>query len=174
MPEPILSAQKITKRFPGVVALQDVTFDLRPGEIHGLCGENGAGKSTLIKLLSGIHPYGSYEGDLVVNGQPAHFRGIADAERAGIAVIYQELAVVDELTVAENIFLGAEPTRFGMIDWPRVRREARELLAKFGVDLDPDVPCRQLGIAQKQLVEIVKALRKNTRILILDEPTAAL
>jgi D-xylose transport system ATP-binding protein len=171
---PILSAQQITKRFPGVVALQDVSFDLRQGEIHGLCGENGAGKSTLIKLLSGIHQYGTYEGELMVHGQPARFRGIADAERAGIAVIYQELAVVDELTVAENIFLGAEPTRLGMIDWPRVRREARDLLAKFGVNLDPDAPCRQLGIAQKQLVEIVKALRKDSRILILDEPTAAL
>src|SRR5213080_2755553 len=104
----VLQAENITKKFPGVIALKDVSFDLRPGEIHGLCGENGAGKSTLIKLLSGIHQYGSYEAELVVNGQAAHFCGIADAERAGIAVIYRELAVVDELTVAENIFLGAE------------------------------------------------------------------
>jgi D-xylose transport system ATP-binding protein len=173
-PIPILEARGITKRFPGVVALNDVTFDLRPGEIHALCGENGAGKSTLIKLLSGIHSHGSYEGDLVVNGQVARFRGIADAERAGIAVIYQELALVDELTVAENIFLGAEATRFGFVDWSRVRREARELLARFDVQLDPDMPCRQLGVGERQLVEIVKALRKNSRVLILDEPTAAL
>jgi D-xylose transport system ATP-binding protein len=128
----------------------------------------------LIKLLSGIHPHGSYEGELVVNGQPATFRGIADAERAGIAVIYQELAIVEELTVAENIFLGAEATRFGFVDWSRVRREARELLARFDVQLDPDMPCRQLGVGERQLVEIVKALRKNSRVLILDEPTAAL
>jgi D-xylose transport system ATP-binding protein len=171
---PVLSAQKITKRFPGVVALRDVSFDLRPGEIHALCGENGAGKSTLIKLLSGLHPHGSYEGDLLVDEKPVRFRGIADAERAGLAVIYQELAVVEELTVAENIFLGAEPRRGFFIDWPRVRREARELLARFGVELDPDTPCRELGVGQKQLVEIVKALRKNSRVLILDEPTAAL
>ena len=174
MTDPILQARGITKRFPGVVALSDVTFDLRPGEVHALCGENGAGKSTLIKLLSGIHPHGSYEGELVVNGQPATFRGIADAERAGIAVIYQELAIVEELTVAENIFLGAEATRFGFVDWSRVRREARELLARFDVQLDPDTPCRQLGVGERQLVEIVKALRKNSRVLILDEPTAAL
>jgi len=105
----ILSARSITKTFPGVVALRDVSFDLQPGEIHAVCGENGAGKSTLIKLLSGIHPHGSYEGELEVAGRVARFHGIADAERAGIAVIYQELALVDELTVAENIFLGAEP-----------------------------------------------------------------
>jgi D-xylose transport system ATP-binding protein len=174
MSAPILSAHKITKRFPGVTALRDVSFDLQPAEIHALCGENGAGKSTLIKLLSGIHPHGSYEGELRVDGLAAEFRTIADAERAGIAVIYQELALVDELTVAENIFLGAEPQRGLFIDWPRVRREARELLDRFGVALDPDTPCRQLGVGQKQLVEIVKALRKNSRILILDEPTAAL
>ena len=171
---PILTARGIVKKFPGVVALREVSFDLRAGEIHALCGENGAGKSTLIKLLSGLHPHGSYEGELLVNGQPAHFRGIADAERAGLAVIYQELALVEQLSVAENIFLGAEPTRAGLIDWPRVHREARELLERFGVDIDPQAECARLGVGQKQLVEIVKALRKNSRLLILDEPTAAL
>jgi len=174
MSAPLLAAKHIVKRFPGVVALRDVSFDLQPGEIHALCGENGAGKSTLIKLLSGIHPFGNFEGELQVEGQTVEFRGIADAERAGLAVIYQELALVDELTVAENIFLGAEPRRGWLIDWSRVRREARDLLDRFGVALDPDTPCRQLGVGQKQLVEIVKALRKNSRILILDEPTAAL
>jgi D-xylose transport system ATP-binding protein len=173
-PMTLLSAEKITKRFPGVVALRDVSFDLRQGEIHALCGENGAGKSTLIKLLSGIHPHGSYEGELRVGGQPAHFKSIADAERAGIAVIYQELALVEEMSVAENIFLGAEPRRGPFVDWHRMRREARELLARFGVQLDPGMPCARLGVGQKQLVEIVKALRKHSRILILDEPTAAL
>jgi D-xylose transport system ATP-binding protein len=174
----ILSAHHITKRFPGVVALRDVSFDLRPGEIHALCGENGAGKSTLIKLLSGIHPAGTYEGELRIGGERASFAGIADAERAGVAVIYQELALVEELTGAENVFLGAEPRRpwpfAAFLDWNRMRRETRELLARFGLALDPDLPCARLGVGQKQLLEIVKALRKNSRILILDEPTAAL
>ena len=170
----VLQAKKITKRFPGVVALKDVTFDLRGGEIHALCGENGAGKSTLIKLLSGIHPVGSYEGDLIVNGDVAKFCSIADAERAGIAVIYQELALVNEMTVAENIFLGSEPTRAGFIDWHRVYREAASLLERFKVNIDPAARASRLGVGQKQLVEIVKALAKKSKILILDEPTAAL
>ena len=174
MSDPILTARAITKRFPGVIALREVSFDLRPGEIHALCGENGAGKSTLIKLLSGIHPHGSYEGELEVGGQPAHFRSIADAERAGIAVIYQELALVEQMTVAENIFLGAEPRRAGLIDWPRMHREAAALLARFKVPIDPEMPVARLGVGQKQLVEIVKALAKDSRFLILDEPTAAL
>ena len=174
MSEPILAARHITKRFPGVVALKDVSLDLQPGEIHALCGENGAGKSTLIKLLSGIHPHGSFDGELEVAGSPARFRSIADAERAGIAVIYQELALVEGMTVAENIFLGAEPRRFGIIDWDRICRDARTLLERFGVKIDPAAPCERLGVGQKQLVEIVKALAKNSRILILDEPTAAL
>ncbi len=174
MPEPILAARSLTKRFPGVVALRDISFDLRAGEIHALCGENGAGKSTLIKLLSGVHPHGSYEGELLVEGQAAAFRSTADAQRAGISVIYQELALVENMTVAENIFLGAEPCRFGLIDWDRMFREAAELIGRFGLKLDPAERCDRLGIGQKQLVEIVKALAKNSRILILDEPTAAL
>jgi D-xylose transport system ATP-binding protein len=170
----ILSARQITKRFPGVIALKDVSFDLAEGEIHALCGENGAGKSTLIKLLSGLHPHGSYEGELDVSGRPARFRGIADAQRAGLAVIYQELALVEEMTVAENIFLGCEPRRFGFVDSVRILREARALLAKFQIDLSPEIRVARLGVAQKQLVEIVKALARQSRILILDEPTAAL
>ncbi len=171
----ILRAQNITKRFPGVTALKDVSFDLREGEIHALCGENGAGKSTLIKLLSGIHPHGSYEGSFEVNGTEARFETIKDAEKAGLAVIYQELALVDEMTVAENIFLGREPRRWGaFIDWPRMYQEAQVLLNRFKVDLDPAAPVRTLGVGQKQLVEIIKALAKNSKILILDEPTAAL
>jgi D-xylose transport system ATP-binding protein len=171
----VLKAENIVKKFPGVVALKNVSFDLRAGEIHALCGENGAGKSTLIKLLSGIHPHASYEGDFSIDGKPAKFRSLADAERAGIAVIYQELALVNDMTVGENIFLGSEPrTRTGLIDWHKVHREARLLLQKFKVDLDPGTPVAKLGVGQKQLVEIVKALSKNSRILILDEPTAAL
>ncbi len=171
----LLQAEHITKKFPGVVALSNVSFDLRAGEIHALCGENGAGKSTLIKLLSGIHPAGTYEGRFLVDGDEARFTSIADAGKAGIAVIYQELALVEEMTVAENIFLGREPRRLGvLVDWPRVYRDARALLARFKVDLDPAARVSDLGIGQKQLVEIVKALAKDSRILILDEPTAAL
>ena len=170
----ILSARQITKRFPGVTALENVSFDLDSGEIHALCGENGAGKSTLIKLLSGIHPYGSYEGHLEVNGEEARFRGIADSAAAGVAVIYQELALVEEMTVAENIFLGCEPRRFGLLDTARMHREAAALLKKFQIEIAPATPVSQLGVGQKQLVEIVKALGKQSRILILDEPTAAL
>ncbi|MCW0219186.1 MAG: sugar ABC transporter ATP-binding protein [Prosthecobacter sp.] len=171
----ILSAQHLTKKFPGVIALKDVSFDLKAGEIHALCGENGAGKSTLIKLLSGIHPYGSYEGRFEVAGQEAQFRSISDAAKAGIAVIYQELALVNEMTVAENIFLGSEPKRLGgFIDWPKIYREAKVLLDRFKVDLDPAARVGSLGVGQKQLVEIVKALAKDSKILILDEPSAAL
>src|SRR5438094_1453912 len=171
----VLQAENITKKFPGVIALKDVGFDLRAGEIHGLCGENGAGKSTLIKLLSGIYPYGSYEGNFLIHGQLAKFRSLADAEHAGIAVIYQELALVNDMTVGENIFLGSEPrTAGGLIDWHKVYHEARLLLQKFKVDIDPSMPVKKLGVGQKQLAEIVKALSKNSNILVLDEPTAAL
>lgn len=175
---PLLEAQGLTKRFPGVVALHDVNFDLRAGEVHALCGENGAGKSTLIKLLAGIHPHGSYEGELRVAGRPAAFQGIRDAEAAGIAVITQELALVDELSVAENIFLGREPRRGPgrgwRIDWPELYRRAAALLADFGLAVAPETPVRELGIGQKQLVEIVRAMDKQSRVLVLDEPTAAL
>jgi D-xylose transport system ATP-binding protein len=171
----ILRAQHLTKHFPGVTALSDVSFDLAQGEIHALCGENGAGKSTLIKLLSGIHPHGSYEGRFEVAGTEAVLHGIADAARVGISVIYQELALVDEMSVAENIYLGCEPMRFGgMIDWAKMHRDAKALLDRFQVDLDPELKVRELGVGQKQLVEIVKALGKDSKLLILDEPTAAL
>ena len=180
MPEPlaqptILEAKNITKIFPGVVALKDVSFNLREGEIHALCGENGAGKTTLIKLLSGIHARGSYAGQFFVNGRLAEFRSVADAKHAGLAVIYQELALVNEMSVAENIFLGSEPrTAGGLIDWHEVYHRARLLLQKFNVDIDPNLAVTKLGVGQKQLVEIVKALSKRSKILILDEPTAAL
>ena len=174
MKTPALSARGITKKFAGVTALKNVSFDLLEGEIHALCGENGAGKSTLIKLLSGIHPHGSYEGTLEVAGRDVRFDGVSDAERAGLAVICQELALVESMSVAENIFLGAEPRRFGLIDWPRMHEEARALLDRFQILIDPKTPVERLGVGQKQLVEIVKALAKNSHILILDEPTAAL
>lgn len=171
---PLVEARGITKRFPGVTALSAVSFTLRAGEVHSLCGENGAGKSTLIKLLSGIHPHGSYEGELVVGGETARFKGVADAEHAGIAVITQELALVPAMTAAENLFLGVEPTRWGLVDGEAMRAEARQLFARFGLGFDPDVRVEELGVGQRQLLEILKALRKNSKVLILDEPTAAL
>ncbi len=176
MPEPttILAVENLTKRFPGVLALNRVSFDLQAGEIHAICGENGAGKSTLIKVLSGIYPEGSYEGKIVIDGRESTFRHISDAEAAGISVIYQELALVQEMTVAENIFLGSEPTRLGKIDWHKVYSDTQQLLEKFQLKLDPTAEISKLGVGEQQLVEIVKALSKKTRILLLDEPTAAL
>jgi D-xylose transport system ATP-binding protein len=174
MPSPLLEACRLTKKFPGVVALKDVGFELRVGEIHALCGENGAGKSTLIKLLSGIHPHGSYEGELRVDGKLAEFKNIRDAEAAGIAVITQEFALVDELSVAENIFLGRAPRRGIRVDWLEMNRRAALLLSDFGLTIAPETPVRSLGIGHKQLLEIVRAMDKQTRVLVLDEPTAAL
>ena len=174
MTAPLLEARSLVKKFPGVVALRDVAFDLRAGEVHALCGENGAGKSTLIKLLTGIHPHGSYEGELRVDGRAVRFASIRDAEAAGIAVITQEFALVDELSVAENIFLGRAPCRGMRVDWLEMHARAAALLADFGLAIAPETAVRELGIGQKQLVEIVRAMDKKSRVLVLDEPTAAL
>ncbi|MDQ8186143.1 ATP-binding cassette domain-containing protein [Pelagicoccus sp. SDUM812002] len=170
----VLHAENITKTFPGVKALSEVSFDLVKGEVHALCGENGAGKSTLIKTLSGIWTHGSYEGSFYVDGEEAKFQGINDAEAAGIAVIYQELALVNDMTVAENIYLGHEPTKGGLIDWNKMYMDASELLRRFNIAIDPTLRVGDIGVGKQQLVEIVKALRKESHILILDEPTAAL
>jgi D-xylose transport system ATP-binding protein len=172
--QPLLRAESIVKRFGQVTALKGVTFDLRAGEIHSLCGENGAGKSTLIKTLSGIYGFGTYEGELYMDGKPLRLKSIAEAEEAGISVIYQELALVPDLSVAENIFLGNEPRRGLFIDWLEVFTKSRELLSRFAVNIDPMMRVGDLGVGQQQLVEIVKALSKKSKILILDEPTAAL
>ena len=175
--KPLLEARGLVKKFPGVTALRAVAFDLRPGEIHALCGENGAGKSTLIKLLAGIHPHGSYEGELRVDDHAVAFHSIRDAEAAGIAVITQEFALIDELSVAENIFLGRAPRcgpRGLRVDWLEMHRRAAVLLADFGLAIAPETPVYELGIGQKQLIEIVRAIDKQSRILVLDEPTAAL
>ena len=170
----VLSVKKLTKKFPGVLALDKISFSLNEGEVHALCGENGAGKSTLIKCISGIWPHGSYEGDISISGSEAKFKGIDDSEKAGVAVIYQELALVGEMTVAENIFLGKEPKKGMLVDWHTMYTEARKLLDKFELDLNPNALVKDLGIGQQQLVEIVKALAKDSKILLLDEPTAAL
>ena len=172
--EKALEVRGLTKTFPGVTALDGVSFDLGAGEVHALCGENGAGKSTLIKVLSGIPPHGSYEGEILVDGRPAAFASIADAENAGIAVIYQELALIGGMTVAENVFLGVAPRRGALLDWRKMYADTRRLLDEYDLALDPTARVADLGIGQQQLVEIVKALAKDSTILLLDEPTAAL
>ena len=204
MTTPLLHMQSITKDFPGVRALDDVSFEVRPGEIHALCGENGAGKSTLIKILGGVYPYGTYEGELYINGNEQQFHTVRDAERAGIAIIHQELALIPEMTVAENIYLGKEPCQFGTINTHRLYHEAGELLSQFGLTIPLRKPVHELGIGQQQLVEIAKALGRSLQahiqqwrslqahveqrrglqansessgsalLLVLDEPTAAL
>jgi ABC-type sugar transport system ATPase subunit len=173
-PQKILQIDHLTKTFPGVIALKDVSLDLVESEVHALCGENGAGKSTLIKILSGIYPYGTYEGTIQLFGQTVQFQSISDAQKAGIAVIYQELALIGEMTVAENIYLGSEPTNGFVIDWNLLYSNARNLMQQFGLELDPAAKVRDLGVGQQQLVEILKALSKKSKILLLDEPTAAL
>jgi D-xylose transport system ATP-binding protein len=170
----LLKMQNITKSFPGVTALDGVSFDLNPGEVHALVGENGAGKSTLMKILAGVYPYGQYGGDVLLEGATRRFTSVRDSEAAGIAVIYQELSLVKDLNVAENIFLGREPGRFGRIDWEDLYGRAHKLLADLHLAIDPRTPVRNLGIGQQQLLEIAKALSQNARILVLDEPTAAL
>ncbi|MEL7626942.1 MAG: sugar ABC transporter ATP-binding protein [Anaerolineaceae bacterium] len=174
MEKPILEMKSITKEFPGVKALDDVTFSVRKGEIHCLVGENGAGKSTLMKVLSGVHPYGSYSGDIFVEGELQKFNSIRESENAGIAIIYQELALIPELSVYENIFLGNELTNGIVIDSNESIKQAVEILKKVGLDVNPLTKIKDLGVGKQQLVEIAKALKKEVKILILDEPTAAL
>ncbi|GJE48867.1 Xylose import ATP-binding protein XylG [Methylobacterium tardum] len=172
--QPVLEMRGISKTFPGVRALNDVNLSIAPAEIHALVGENGAGKSTLMKVLSGVYPHGSYEGEITYEGQPGQFRDISDSERRGIVIIHQELALVPFLSIAENIFLGNEPARFGIIDQDRVYARSRELLAMVGLAENPDTLVTHLGVGKQQLVEIAKALSKKVKLLILDEPTASL
>ncbi len=174
MAETILEMRNITKTFPGVKALSNVNLNVRAGEIHAIVGENGAGKSTLMKVLSGVYPFGSYSGDIFYEGQECRFTGIHDSEKRGIVIIHQELALVPLLSIAENLFLGNEQTRFGVIDWNLARRRAGELLRKVGLREDPDTLITNIGTGKQQLVEIAKALAKDVKLLILDEPTASL
>ncbi|MGD9913181.1 MAG: multiple monosaccharide ABC transporter ATP-binding protein [Rhizobiaceae bacterium] len=170
----ILEMRDITKTFPGVKALANVNLDVRAGEIHAIVGENGAGKSTLMKVLSGVYPFGSYSGDIRYEGEECRFSGIDDSEKHGIVIIHQELALVPLLSIAENLFLGNEQSRFGVINWNRARRRAAELLRKVGLREDPDTLITNIGTGKQQLVEIAKALAKDVKLLILDEPTASL
>jgi putative multiple sugar transport system ATP-binding protein len=170
----ILEMRGISKAFPGVKALRDVNLVVKRGEIHAICGENGAGKSTLMKVLSGVYPYGSYEGQIIYEGVERRFSRIADSEHVGIIIIHQELALVPLLSIAENIFLGNEPAKMGVIDWGEAFNRTRILLAKVGLRESPNALITNLGIGKQQLVEIAKALAKKVKLLILDEPTASL
>ncbi|MEU4513021.1 multiple monosaccharide ABC transporter ATP-binding protein [Nonomuraea wenchangensis] len=174
MTEHILRMVGITKTFPGVKALQDVNLSVRRGEIHAICGENGAGKSTLMKVLSGVYPHGTYEGEIVFEGERVEFGGIRDSEHAGIVIIHQELALSPQLSIAENIFLGNERAKRGIIDWNRTNYEAAALMKRVGLRENPTTPIFDIGVGKQQLVEIAKALSKEVKLLILDEPTAAL
>ncbi len=173
-PPPILEMRAISKSFPGVKALSDVNLSVRAGDIHAIVGENGAGKSTLMKVLSGVYPHGSYEGEIRFDGAERRFRGIADSEKAGIIIIHQELALVPLLSIAENIFLGNETAAGGVINWPLAFKRTRALLDKVGLRERPDTLVGDIGVGKQQLVEIAKALSKEVRLLILDEPTASL
>lgn len=170
----ILEMREITKRFTGVVALKDVNLVVQAGEIHAICGENGAGKSTLMKVLSGVHPHGTYEGQIFYDGEEVKFDSIRDSEEKGIIIIHQELALVPLMTIAENIFLGNEQANRGVIDSGVTHSRAAELLKKVGLKELPDELITNLGVGKQQLVEIAKALAKKVRLLILDEPTASL
>jgi len=170
----ILEMRSITKEFPGVKALENVSLTVRAGEIHAICGENGAGKSTLMKVLSGVYPFGSYTGDIYFQGSEVRFGNIRQSEAAGIVIIHQELALIPLLSITENIFLGNEPRKGIAIDWVEAKKRATDLLARVGLDDDPDTLVKDIGVGKQQLVEIAKALNKSVKLLILDEPTAAL
>lgn len=174
MASPILEMRGITKTFPGVKALSNVNLTVEEGEIHAVVGENGAGKSTLMKVLSGVYPSGTYEGQIVYRGRECHFKGIHDSERLGIVIIHQELALVPMLSIAENIFLGNEHATFGVIDWDANEARTAALLKTVGLNEDPKTLITNIGVGKQQLVEIAKALSKEVKLLILDEPTASL
>ena len=172
----ILDIQNVTKKFPGVTALKDVSIQVKRGEIHGLCGENGAGKSTLMKILCGVYPYGTYEGDVIYNGEELKLEGssIHQAGELGIAIVYQELTLVPLMSVGENVFLGKEPLQRKAISWNTVYANTQEILSRYQLDVDPRAMVKDLGVGKMQMVEIAKALSEDAKVLILDEPTSAL
>jgi len=172
----ILEFKNVTKKFPGVIALNDVSFKIRRGEIHGICGENGAGKSTLMKILSGVYPHDTYEGSVIFNGEELILgeSAIQEAGNKGIAIVYQELTLVPTMSVGENVFLGREPVERGSINWNILYANTREILEKYQLDVQPQVIVKKLGVGKMQMVEIAKALSEKAQVLILDEPTSAL
>lgn len=170
----LLEMREIVKEFPGVKALNHVNLKVEEKTIHALVGENGAGKSTLMKVLSGVYPYGTYEGEIHYDGEECKFKNIKDSEKKGIVIIHQELALIPYLSIMENIFLGNEKQSHGVINWQKVRSEAIRLMEIVGLHENPDTLINQIGVGKQQLVEIAKALSKDVRLLILDEPTAAL
>ncbi|OIH94424.1 multiple monosaccharide ABC transporter ATP-binding protein [Curtobacterium sp. MCBA15_001] len=174
MADTILEMRDITKTFPGVKALQGVSIEVERGQVHAICGENGAGKSTLMKVLSGVYPHGSFDGEILLDGKPVKFGSINDSEAAGVVIIHQELALSPFLSIAENIFLGNERSSGGLIDWNKTNLEAAALLKRVGLKDNPVTKIVDIGVGKQQLVEIAKALSKEVKLLILDEPTAAL
>ena len=174
MSDVLLEMRGITKEFPGVKALKDVSFSVKPGEIHALVGENGAGKSTLMKVVSGVYPFGTYDGQFFFKGEECRFHSIRESEHKGIVIIHQELALVPQLSITENIFLANEQASRGVINWGLSHSKAIGLLKKVGLDETPDTKISHLGVGKQQLVEIAKALSKNVELLILDEPTSSL
>ncbi len=170
----ILEVQNVTKEFPGVKALDEVSFRVRRGEIHGICGENGAGKSTLMGVVSGVHPVGSYTGKVLIHGQETHFKSVRDSEKMGLTIMHQELALSPYLSIYENMFLGHSRNRFGIIDWDALLEKSRPFLKRVGLRDRPETIVSKMGVGKQQLVEIARALSKNTELLILDEPTASL
>lgn len=172
----ILDIRNVTKKFPGVTALKNVSIKIRQGEIHGLCGENGAGKSTLMKILSGVYPYGTYEGEVLYHGDVLKLEhsSIRQASELGIAIVHQELTLVPSMTVGENVFLGKEPVENKVINWNKLYANTEKILKQYNLDVNPHAEVRTLGVGKMQMVEIAKALSENAKILILDEPTSAL
>jgi D-xylose transport system ATP-binding protein len=172
----ILRIENVTKDFPGIRALSDVSFKIKKGDIHGLCGENGAGKSTLVKILAGVYPYNTYEGKIYFNDEELKFThfSIHQAIEKGIAVVYQELALVPQMTVGENIFLGREPEEKGIISWNRLYSATKKILKKYKLNIPFFAKLSTLSVGQQQMVEIAKAISQEVKVLILDEPTSAL
>jgi putative multiple sugar transport system ATP-binding protein len=174
MSEYILEIENLTKEFPGVIALQNVSVKIKKGEIHSICGENGAGKSTLMSVISGVYPKGTYEGKVIYKGHETNYSSVKDSEKEGLAIIHQELALSPYLSIYENIFLGHMQTKFGIINWGKYIKESKHYLDTVGLNEPPETIVSKLGVGKQQLVEIARALSKKTELLILDEPTSSL